>query len=454
VIYFNPADLSYPIAFNALETVPYEFRHLVASGLMGVFKKIWVDVWSARMEYILNNTLLALLEYPGATLLAVNRMLYDKDFRNEVVSKVTDPVVKAFWVNEYARYQQRYEVEATAAIQNKVGQFVSNPLIRNIVGQSSSKLNLREALDEGKIIIVNLSKGLIGEDSSMLLGGLIVTKLQLAAMSRIDIPESERQDFYLYVDEFQNYATESFANILAEARKYRLDLILAHQYLEQLPEQVRAAIFGNVGTIICFRVGAEDAKILEKEFEPEFTANDLVNLPQWQFYVKLMIDGVTTHAFSAITIPPRPKPELSWREGIINLSRERYSTARETVEEAIKEWSGELVRSEETRAPLPAVAGPTWEAKCSNCGKMTRVPFKPDPKRPVYCRDCLKTKEELAKTGVLRGGETQPVVRSGGGEISLEEAIRRAEPERKRKDVDLEGLRAVLKEALEEKKKE
>ncbi|MDO8655029.1 MAG: type IV secretion system DNA-binding domain-containing protein, partial [bacterium] len=226
VVYFNPADMAYPIAFNVMEDVGPEYRHLVASGLMSVFKKIWPDVWSARMEYILNNAILALLESPGSTLLGVNRMLADVEYRKQVVNNINDPVVKAFWTQEYARYTQRYEVEATAAIQNKVGQFIANPLVRNIIGQTHSTINMREIMDGQKIFIANLAKGRIGEDNSRLLGALLVTKLQLAAMSRVDIPEESRKDFFLYIDEFQNFATESFVNILSEARKYRLALIL------------------------------------------------------------------------------------------------------------------------------------------------------------------------------------------------------------------------------------
>src|SRR3989339_1585863 len=293
VVYINPADLDFPIAFNIMEQVDVEHRHLVAGGLMGVFKKIWPDVWSARMEYILNNCILALLEYPGATLLGVNRMLSDVEYRKKVVDKITDPVVKAFWVQEYARYTQRYEVEATAAIQNKVGQFISSPLIRNIIGQVTSSIDMRKIMDVKKILIVNLSKGRVGEDSSRLLGALLITKLQLAAMSRVDIPEEKRSDFFLYIDEFQNFATDSFVNILSEARKYRLALILSHQYIAQLgtgnEAKVRDAVFGNMGTIVTFRVGAEDAEALEKEFTPEFMATDIVNLGFRQIYLKLLI---------------------------------------------------------------------------------------------------------------------------------------------------------------------
>lgn len=334
VIYFNPADLDFPIAFNVMEKIESEHRHLVASGLMGVFKKIWPDVWSARMEYILNNAILALLEYPGSTLLGVNRMLADPDYRKKIVDRVMDPVVKSFWLQEFARYTQRYEVEATAAIQNKVGQFISNPLIRNIIGQVKSKIDMRRLMDEGKILIANISKGRIGEDNSRLLGALVITKLQLSAMSRVDVPEEKRRDFYLYVDEFQNFATEAFCNILSEARKYRLSLTLGNQYLAQLDEMtpngrstmVRDAVFGNVGTIVSFRIGAEDAEYMEKEFTPEFLAADFVNLGKYNVYLKLMIDGLSGRPFSAETLPPASKSAESYREKIIKVSRERYGT--------------------------------------------------------------------------------------------------------------------------------
>ncbi len=234
VVYFNPADIEFPIGFNVLENVNPDQRHLVASGLMGVFTKIWEGVWSARMEYILNNCILALLEYPGSTMLGISRLLVDKNYRKKVVDSITDPIVKGFWVDEFANYNERFRNEAIAPIQNKVGQFLSSSIIRNIVGQPKSTIDLRALMDNKKILLLNLSKGRIGEDSSALLGAMMITRLQLAAMSRVDIPEKEREDFFLYVDEFQNFATESFANILSEARKYRLDLIIAHQYIGQL----------------------------------------------------------------------------------------------------------------------------------------------------------------------------------------------------------------------------
>ena len=405
VVYFNPADLDFPIAFNVMEKVDTSHRHLVASGLMGVFKKIWPDVWSARMEYILNNCILALLEYPDSTLLGINRMLADSEYRKKIIDKVTDPVVKSFWVQEFARYTQRYEVEATAAIQNKVGQFISAPLIRNIIGQVRSTINMRKIMDEGKILIANISKGRIGEDNSRLLGALLITKLQLAAMSRVDIPEEERKDFYLYVDEFQNFATKSFVNILSEARKYRLSLILANQYIAQLEEmtptgkssEVKDAIFGNIGTIASFRVGAEDAEFLEREFIPEFVAEDLVNLAKYNIYLKLMIDGVAGRPFSAETLPPFSKLEQSNKEKIINVSRERHGTPKKIIEEKISRWTGVLKLPEQSPSAPPVL----YDAKCASCGKWTKVIFPPDGTRPVYCKSCLK-KIEREKTEVKK----------------------------------------------------
>jgi hypothetical protein len=340
VIYFDPGDLSYPIAFNVMEDVGYDYRHLVASGLLGVFKKIWgADVWSGRMEYILNHTILALLEYPDSTLLGINRLMASKEYRKEVVARINDPIVKAFWTDEFAKYTDRFATEASAAIQNKVGQFSSNNLIRNIIGQTHSKFSIRKIMDEGKILIVNVSRGKIGEDAARLLGNLLVTKIQLAAMSRVNVPEDQRRDFHLYVDEFQHFATEAFANILSEARKFHLSLIVAHQYIKQMVEEVRDAVFGNVGTIISFRVGAEDAEYLENWFAPDFEMSDIVNLGKYNMYLKLMIDGVSSKGFSAVALPPFPKPEHIYRDDIIKFSRDTYATPRKEVEEMISKWA-------------------------------------------------------------------------------------------------------------------
>jgi len=446
VVYFNPADLEYPIAFNVMEKVDVEHRHLVAAGLMGVFKKIWPDVWSARMEYILNNSILALLEYPGSTLLGVNRMLADPDYRKKVVEKITDPMIKTFWLQEFARYTQRYEVEATAAIQNKVGQFISAPLIRNIIGQVRSAIDMRAVMDKEKILILNLSKGKIGEDNSRLLGALLITKIQLAAMSRVDIPEEERKDFYLYVDEFQNFATESFINILSEARKYRLSLVLGHQYIAQMEEGVRDAVFGNIGTLISFRVGAEDAEYLEKELIPEFIAQDLVNLTKYNIYIKLMIDGIAGRPFSAETLSPFPALEKTNKEKIIKVSRERFGTPGKIVEEKITRWAGVIKLPE--APPAPPVL---YDAQCNLCGKWTKVVFPPDGVRPVYCKSCRKKiegektrekKEEIPPLSLEEALKKEPV--SFSPRKTKEGSI----PPKKRKEVNLKDLKKILEETL------
>ncbi|MFA7244884.1 MAG: type IV secretion system DNA-binding domain-containing protein [Candidatus Magasanikbacteria bacterium] len=339
VVYFNPSDVEFPIGFNILEVRSEEQKHLVASGLMGIFKKIWPDVWSSRMEYILNNTILALLDYPGSTLLGINRLLADKDYRRKVVKQLKDPVVKAFWQTEFASYNDRYAQEAVAPIQNKIGQFLSASVIRNMVAQVKSTINVREIMDSGKIFIMNLSKGRIGEDNSRLLGGMLITEIQLAAMERVDTPENERKDFFLYVDEFQNFATPSFANILSEARKYRLSLIMAHQYVTQLDEIVSGAVFGNVGSIVTFRVGASDAEILAKEFAPNFIEQDIVNLAKYKILLKLMIDGLASHPFSAMTMPPIAQ-ETGSAQKVIRVSRERYGRHRDIIADKILRWSG------------------------------------------------------------------------------------------------------------------
>ncbi|MFA5133860.1 MAG: type IV secretion system DNA-binding domain-containing protein [Patescibacteria group bacterium] len=472
IVYFNPADVDNPIGFNILETVDDTHKHLVASGLMGVFKKIWEDMWSARMEYILQNAILALLDYPGSTLLGINRLLSDKEYRQKVIAQIKDPVVKAFWVKEFSSYQQKFAVEAVAPIQNKVGQFLSASIIRNIVAQVKSTINIREIMDQGKIFIMNLAKGRIGEDSSRLLGGMLITKLQLAAMERVDIPEKERKDFYLYVDEFQNFATGSFAEILSEARKYRLNLILAHQYIAQLDEKVRDAIFGNVGTHIVFRLGAADATVFEEEFAPTFTPEDLVNLANHDIYLKLMINGAASQPFSAHTLPPIGSPTES-AEKVIKVSRERYSEKRASIEEKIERWWGfdeqaqtipqapsaapfrrggkdvhfsavhganpspvrremevyapqlsapSSIKKRENREANESSGGLNWNAKrpslytaiCAKCNNEVVSKFKPDPKKPFYCDDCLpiiKEKMRLQSEGpramVLNSGRNK-----------------------------------------------
>jgi len=491
VIYFNPADQEYPIAFNVMEKVNTEYRHLIASGLVGVFKKIWADSWGPRLEYILRNAILGLLEYPGSTLLGVTRILVDKNYRERVVEKITDPVVKSFWVDEFTKWNDRVLQEVISPIQNKVGQFLSSALIRNIVGQTKSAFNIRDLMDQEKILIMNLSKGRIGEDNSALLGAMMITKIQLAAMARVDVPEDERKDFYLYVDEFQNFATDSFANILSEARKYHLKLILAHQYIGQLTTdtstRVRDAVFGNVGTLATFRIGAEDAEFLEKEFEPVFMIQDLVNLPNRNIYIKLMIDGLTGSAFSATTLPPLDLTKtIGNAEKVIKVTRERYGTRREVVEEKITRWAGivmekDLESGENKREMKKNIITPKdngakaaddsramYPAKCATCDADIMVPFKPDGSRPTFCKDCLKDyQRQQARVQQAKGARREiPKRRSVSKEseeprkaITMREAanmrprnFRRERNEKPRKQVNLAEVRSLIKESIGSKK--
>lgn len=398
VVYFNPADLDYPIGFNIFEAVDERYKHLVASGMMGVFKKIWENMWSSRMEYILNNTILALLDNPGSTMLGINRMLAEEDYRRRIVGNVKDPIVKQFWIKEFAQYEKRYAKVAVAPIQNKIGQFLSASIIRNIVAQVKSTIDIRRIMDEEKIFIVNLSKGRIGEDNARLLGGLLITKIQLAAMERVDVPEEQRKDFYLYVDEFQNFAVESFASILSEARKYRLALIMAHQYIAQLTEEVRDAVFGNVGTMVTFRVGAPDAEFIEQEFATRFTMDDIINLPKFNIYLKLLIDGVASQPFSAQTLPPIAKRSNS-AERVIRVSRERYARKRVDIEDKIMQWSGmETVDTEEAlddaKQQRKNAKKPMHDYTCDKCDKDFQLPVELDRDRDIFCKDCLGKKEE------------------------------------------------------------
>ena len=479
VIYFDPSDVEYPIAFNVMEAVDPQYKYLVSSGLIGSLKKIWADSWGPRLEYILRNTILALLDYPSSTMLGISRMLGDSKYRKKVVATIQDPVVKSFWVNEFANYNERFRSEAVSPIQNKVGQFLTSSIIRNIVAQPKSSIDMGDIMNNEKILLINASKGKIGEDNSALLGAMIITRIQLAAMDRARMPEEERKDFYLYVDEFQNFATESFASILSEARKYRLNLTIAHQYITQMEEPVRDAVFGNAGTIVAFRVGAADAEFMEKEFEPQFTPSDLVNLDKYNAYIRLMINGITSKPFSMQTIPPAPI-ETSYRETALKVSRERYGRRRKIVEDKIARWSGVVfaaaaeeatVHQPETRerrekAPSPLkdlpplaqaekqlediAAGPPQEEikdlasllarpplsterssdttktltsiVCARCGKHADVPFVPEPGRPVYCRDCFAIVKDAQRRERLRLPAQQAGRPSEGGTASLRAA--------------------------------
>ena len=342
VIIFDPSDREFPVSFNMLESTDPTFNTIIASGVVGIFKKIYAESWGPRLEHILRNVILSLLSYPDTTMLGITRILQDEEFKRRVVKKIEDPVVRGFWDGEFDKMSDKFKSEAISPIQNKVGQFLSSPIIRNIVGQPKSSIDLRFAMDKGKIVIVNLSKGKIGEDNSSLLGAMMITKFQLDAMSRADQPEEERKDFYLYVDEFQNFATESFPTILSEARKYRLNLTMANQYIAQMPEEVRDAVFGNVGSMVSFQVGFDDAEYLSQQFAEVVLPNDLVSLNKYTIYSRLLIDGMPSTTFSADTLaPPAGSLEIEpgRREKIIKLSRERYAKPRAIVEEKIMRWS-------------------------------------------------------------------------------------------------------------------
>lgn len=339
VVYFNPADTDFPMGFNPLEIHDPKLKTHTSSELIGVIKRMFEHSWGPRLEYILRYCLLALLDYPQATMLDITRMLTDKKFRNDVLQYVQDPVVRNFWLVEFASWNDKFMTEAVAPILNKVGAFTANPLVRNIIGQPKSSFNIRQIMDERKILIVNLSRGLVGEDNAALLGALLVTKVQLAAMSRADIPSEQRTPFYLYVDEFQNFATDSFATILSEARKYGLSLTVANQYIAQMLPEVKDAVFGNVGSIISFRTSADDAHTMLKYFEPKFTDYDLVHMHNRHFAISMTIDGEKVPAFSAISLN-LPGFQADYSTQIVQHSRGLYAQPREGVERYVSERYG------------------------------------------------------------------------------------------------------------------
>jgi len=331
VIYFNPADKDHPIVLNPLEVTNREEAELVVSGLMAIFTKVWANVWSARMEYILRNSFMTLAEHPDTTLADVLKLLANKNYRDRIVENTKDMALVHFWTEEYDKMPDRLQKEAIAPIQNKVGQFVTSPLIRRIIGKPKSTISIDTVMNEGKILLANLSQGRLGEDNANLLGAVLITKVQLAAMRRVNTPEEDRKDFFFYVDEFQNFATPSFIKILSEARKYRLNLTLANQYMAQIPEEVQKAILGNAGTMISFAIGAEDAQIINKEFAEVFSENDLVNLSNYQIALKLMIDDHSSRPFLANTLP-LPASINQNKEKVIKVSRERW-TQKESNEQ-------------------------------------------------------------------------------------------------------------------------
>ncbi|MEK7517668.1 MAG: type IV secretion system DNA-binding domain-containing protein [Patescibacteria group bacterium] len=334
VIYFNPADSEYPIGFNPLECFTPEAKHQVVTGFISIFKKLFAFNWTNRLEHMLRFTVLALIEKGDATVVDIVRLLTDITYRQAVVKKINDPVVKNFWTHEFSAWNEKFDNEAIIPIINQVGQFISNDYIRNVVGQKKSRIDFYDAMNKGNILIVNLAKGKLGEENSALLGSMMISKIQEAAMARVNIPQDQRREFYLYVDEFQNFATEAFNQILSEARKFNVSLTVAHQYLDQLSENIRKTAFGNIGSLICFRVGSDDAHYLANEFTPRFTPDDLVNLDFREMYLKLSIDGKTSEPFSASTIDVKTL-ESNLVDEIVQYTRQHYAVSKKKVEEEL-----------------------------------------------------------------------------------------------------------------------
>ena len=350
VILFDPSDTDFPIAFNPLENVGEEYKMQVTIGFIDIFKKLFGSNWSDRLEHVLRYTTLALLDSPNTTVLSILKMLTDKNYRQKIISRIQDSVVKNFWVSEFAGWSEKFDAEAITPLLNKVGQLVSTNMIRNIIGQPINKFHIRDIMDNQKILLMKVSKGLLGEENSQILGAMIITKMYQAAMQRANMKEEDRKDFYLYIDEFQNFATDTFAEILSEARKYRLSLTLAHQYMGQLIGVVQKTVFGNVGTIVSFRVGADDAAILANEYNPTFKERDIINLGVREFYTKMSVNGEIREAFSGRTVNV-PKVENDLTDQIIAASREKYCTPKEDVVKLLSKWDEAGEFDENNMAP-------------------------------------------------------------------------------------------------------
>jgi len=430
VVYFNPADTAYPLGFNPLEVTNPAQKTNISSEVIGVLKRMFGESWGPRLEYILRYTILALLDRPETTMLDITRMLTDKRFRKETLGYCKDTVVLQFWNVEFNSWTDKFQAEAIAPVLNKVGAFTANPVIRNIIGQPKSTFNIRQIMDEGKILIVNLSKGLIGEDNASILGSFLVTKIQLAAMSRSDIPKIEdRRPFYLYVDEFQNFATDSFATILSEARKYGLNLTVANQYIGQMSETVRDAVFGNVGSIITFRVSADDAPILAKQFEPQFEANDLLQMHNRHFIINMVINGEKSPAFSATTLN-LPPPQIDNTGRIIENTRRRYSRSRADVEADIDKTIQPL---QPAQPPAKKPAGKQWPINAQSNVITPDSARRPQPEQG-------RSRPPLPKS------PAQPTTTPEGAPIDGEAKRKRRRP-RKRKPTDENALPAPVKPA-------
>ncbi|MEK9194342.1 MAG: DUF87 domain-containing protein [Patescibacteria group bacterium] len=350
VVIIDPSDKDYPASFNPLANVDPAFKHQLTQGLIEVLEKQFGANWTPRLEHVFRFTCLALLDYPHATMRGMISMLTDRNYRQKVIEYIEDDMVKRFWAIEFADWSEKFDTDAIIPLVNKLGQFLSDPLLRNIFGQKENKIDLEWLINNKKIILINLSKGRIGEENSAFFGSMFITKIKQAGMARAAMPEAEREDFYLYVDEFHNVVTETFENILSEARKYAICLTIAHQFMHQLLPRVRAAVLGNVGSMIIFRVGGEDAKELESEMEPVFRAKDMINLGMQEFYIKLMIDGESYDPFSAETLKVMPSPHGSFKKEIIESSRRKFAISADAAKKLIAEEEATIIRSAQEKA--------------------------------------------------------------------------------------------------------
>ncbi|RME55832.1 DUF87 domain-containing protein [Candidatus Parcubacteria bacterium] len=345
VVLIDPTDVEHPVSFNPLKNVDPTFKHQLTQGLIEVMEKQFGANWTPRLEHVFRFTALALLDYPHATMRGMISMLTDRNYRQKVVEYIEDDMVKRFWAIEFADWSEKFDTEAIIPLVNKLGQFLSDPLLRNIFGQKENKIDFEQLMEQKKIILVNLCKGRIGEENSSFLGSMFITKIKQAGMARAQLPEAQREDFYLYVDEFHNLVTETFENILSEARKYGLCLTVAHQYMQQLIPKVQAAVLGNVGSIIVFRVGGEDAVKLKPEMTPVFDVKDMINLGTREFYIKMVIDGESYDPFSAETLSVHPAPHPSFRERIIATSRKKYTISADAAKKLLMEEEASIFRS-------------------------------------------------------------------------------------------------------------
>lgn len=369
VVVIDPTDMSHPVSFNPLANVDPAFKHQLTQGLIEVMEKQFGANWTPRLEHVFRFTCLALLDYPHATMRGMISMLTDRNYRQKVVEYIEDDMVKRFWAIEFADWSEKFDTDAIIPLVNKLGQFLSDPLLRNIFGQKENKIDLEKLMNEKKIIFINLSKGRLGEENSSFLGSMFITKIKQAGMQRASLPERERHDFYLYVDEFHNLVTETFENILSEARKYGICLTVAHQYVGQLLPRVQAAVLGNTGTLITFRVGGEDAVRLEPEMEPIFKVKDMINLGMQEFYIKMTIDGETYDPFSAETLKVLPPPHISYKEKILDTSRRKYTIPADAAKKLIQQEEATIFRSAQEKAIIEG----------RSKGGSSEIPHEPEP---------------------------------------------------------------------------